>query len=224
MMAEGLVLLDLDGTLTDPFEGIYRSVLYALDRLGLPPIDEAHGRRWIGPPLYASFLALTGDAVEADRAVGFYRERFGETGLYENTLLPGIPEALDAMAAAGFRMAVATSKYEPFAERIVDHFGLGGRIAAVYGADSAGTRAEKSLLVAHALASEGLAAGGHAVMVGDREHDILGARANALPAVGVAWGYAAPGEFERHPPDRLVSTPVELPAAAAELLARTEAA
>jgi len=214
----GLVLLDLDGTLTDPFPGIYRSINHALDGLGRPPIGETEGRSWIGPPLHVSFLAHLGEAQAAERAVLLYRERFGAVGLYENVLVPGIREAMAELAALGYRMVVATSKVEAFAERIVEHFGLSGLLAEVYGAAPDGAHADKTELVAHVLASEDAHRGCGAVMVGDRMYDVAGARGNAIPAIGVAWGYAADGEFTLHPPDRVVAAPAELPAAVAALV------
>lgn len=220
----GLVLLDLDGTLTDPFPGIFRSINHALEGLGRAPIAAAEGRSWIGPPLHASFLAHLGDAQAAERAVLLYRERFGAVGLYENTLVPGMPEAMAGLAAAGYRMVVATSKVEAFAARIVEHFGLADLLAGVYGAAPDGTNADKAELVAHVLAHEDPARRLGAVMVGDRMYDVAGARANAIPAIGVTWGYAAEGEFTLHPPDRLVATPPGLPAAVAELVAPATAA
>jgi len=215
----GLVLLDLDGTLTDPFPGIYRSINHALEGLGRPPIDEAAGRSWIGPPLHGSFLAHLGDAPSAERAVLLYRERFGAVGLYENVLIPGIRDAMADLAASGYRMVVATSKVEAFAERIVEHFGLSGLLAGVYGAAPDGAHADKTELVAHVLASEDPPRSLRAVMVGDRMYDVAGARGNAIPVIGVTWGYAADGEFTLHPPDRTVAAPAGLPAAVAELLA-----
>ena len=119
-----LVLLDLDGTLTDPYDGITRSVTFALDGLGLPRLEERQLRSFIGPPLQDHFAALGLDEGDVTRAVELFRERFRDQGLYENRVYKGMPEALRALATVPLRLAVATSKPTPFAERIEEHFGL----------------------------------------------------------------------------------------------------
>jgi len=209
------VLLDLDGTLTDPFEGISRSIVHALDRLGRPAPEGAALRAWIGPPLRESFRRHLGDDAEAERAVAHYRERYADVGLYENRVYDGIPAALVALAGAGATLVLATSKPRVFAERIVAHFGL-APIAAVYGAELDGRLDDKSALIADIVRQRRLAPGA-AVMVGDRSHDVVGARSNGIAVAGVAWGYGSDEERARHPPDRVVAVPGDLPAAAAAL-------
>ena len=144
---------DLDGTLTDPYDGISKCILYALDKLGEPPIDEAALRGCIGPPLMDSFERIVGHA-SAPLALTYYRERFGEIGWQENELYAGIPEVLDALLADGHRLYVATSKPTVFAERIVDHFGIARHFDGVHGSELDGTRTNKTELLQHALQNE----------------------------------------------------------------------
>ena len=209
------VLLDLDGTLTDPYDGITRCVLHALAALGHPAPDEAALRGMIGPPLQEGFASLGVPVAQLDEAVRLYRERFSTTGLYENRLYDGIPELLDDLRAAGRRLALATSKPEVFAQRILDHFRLADRFDVVGGATLDGTRRRKADVIADVLAATGSTGPVRdgAVMVGDRAQDVLGAQAHGLRCIGVRWGYAEPGELEAAGADPLVSTPAELLAA-----------
>ena len=204
-----LILLDLDGTLTDPYDGISRSVVHALAGLGLPAPPVSVLRSFIGPPLQDSFTALGLDGAAVADAVALYRDRFGTSGLYENALYDGIPELLAALRGAGHQLAVATSKPTPFAERIVQHLGIAGCFDVVAGATLDGTRRHKADVIAFALEHLGVPASG-AVMVGDRAQDIKGAQVHGMRSIGVRWGYAEDGELERAGADAIVSTPAEL--------------
>lgn len=205
------VLLDLDGTLTDPRTGILACLRHALAGVGEPCPRDAALERFIGPPLQASFAALFGaGSPKIARALELYRERFSSVGLYENRLYPGIPAALAALAGAGAKLVLATSKPQPFAERIVEHFGLGDHLSALYGSELDGTRADKTALIAHVLQAERVPAAS-AFMVGDREHDMIGARANAVCAVGALWGYGSREELVRAGASSLCETPAALP-------------
>lgn len=204
-----LVLFDLDGTLTDPYEGITKCVNHALVRSGLGGLDEKALRSFIGPPLQDQFAALGLDEAGVERAVALYRERFTQHGLYENYVYEGIREALDALGAASARMAVATSKPTGFASRIVEHFALAQHFAFVAGATLDGSRREKRDIIGLALTSLAAVAD-DAVMVGDREQDIVGARVHGMRSIGVAWGYAEPGELEHAGADVIVQSPQEL--------------
>lgn len=189
------ILLDLDGTLTDPREGITRCIQYALRRLDRPAPEQHDLLHCIGPPLHASFVALLdGDASLADRAVALYRERFGEVGLYENRPYPGIGQALDALRANGARLYLATSKPTVYARRIVAHFGLDSRLEGVFGSELDGTRADKADLLSWIVDKLSIDPAATA-MVGDRKHDMIGARANRIHPVGVTWGYGARSEL-----------------------------
>ncbi|HVK02840.1 MAG TPA: HAD family hydrolase [Armatimonadaceae bacterium] len=206
------VLFDLDGTLTDPAEGITRCLAYALERLGnaVPPSEEL--RACIGPPLQASFPRLLGsDDPELTRqAVTLYRERFAAVGMYENAVYPGIPEVLTAVRAGGGRLFVATSKPAVYAEKILRHFDLPAFFDGVYGSELTGERSDKAELIAYLLEQEALTAAG-CVMVGDRRHDVDGARRNGLFPVGVLWGYGSREELETAGAKLLCAHPGELP-------------
>jgi phosphoglycolate phosphatase len=199
------VLFDLDGTLTESAPGIIACVHFALRGLGHEP-DPAVDLPWVvGPPLedvLARVLAPYGDDRVA-AATALYRQRYSSVGLFENALYPGIPEMLAGFTAAGFSLFVATSKRRAFAERILAHFGLADRFAGIYGSEEGGLIDHKPELIAHILTRETLSAE-HCVMIGDRSYDIAGAHANGLRAIGVAWGYGAPGELAQAGADAIV--------------------
>jgi phosphoglycolate phosphatase len=191
----GTIFFDLDGTLTDPKPGITRSIQYALERLGrpVPTVDDLV---WcIGPPLHASLRKLTGRDALADRALLLYRERFADIGLFENEVFAGIEETLSALASSGRRMFVATSKPAVYAERIVDHFGLRPYFERVFGSELDGTRTDKTDLLRYALEMANVDPR-QAIMIGDRSHDMIGARNNAMTAIGVLYGYGSRAELE----------------------------
>lgn len=217
-MARITLLVDLDGTLTDNYAGISRSICHALDRLGAATPDATELRRCVGPPLRMSFARLlaTGDAALIERAIGLYRERYAELGWAENVVYTGIAEVLDTLGAAGHRLLLCTSKPQPFAERIVRRFGLAPRLEGIYGADLNGALDDKAALVAHLLARERLA-GGDCVMIGDREHDVRAAKANGAAAIGVLWGYGSRVELEAAGADAVVDAPAGLARAVAAL-------
>ena len=191
------IFFDLDGTLTDPGEGIIGCICHALTGLGRPIPTLAVLQNCIGPPLLESFHELldTHDAVLANEAVALYRQRFSTIGLYENKVYPGIDVCLDTLADAGYRLAVATSKPTVFAERILVHFGLRDRFQAVYGSELDGTRTDKGELIDHALSDSGTERA-HSIMIGDRKHDILGAVRNGVVGIGVLWGYGSRMELQ----------------------------
>lgn len=190
------ILLDLDGTLTDPYEGITACIEHALLALGRSSPPRAMLARHIGPPLQQAFAELLGsrDETTINEAIAFYRERFTDVGLYENKLYPGIPEALSLLVESGAKIFLATSKPHFFAGRILDYFGLRNHFHGVYGSELDGMRSEKGELIAHILRSESLRAN-ETVMVGDRKHDIIGALKNDVFPVGVLWGYGSRDEL-----------------------------
>lgn len=209
MTRPAVLLLDLDGTLSDNYTGIAASIRHALARLDAPEPDEATLRLCVGPPLRESFARLIkgADAAIVERAIDVYRERYRELGWQENVAYPGIGAALEALAAQGIRLLVCTSKPEMFATRIVAHFGFDAFIGRVYGADLAGTLDDKRRLLAHVIVSESLEPS-RCTMVGDRHHDIRAAHANATRAVGVLWGYGSRDELAGA--DRLLERPAQL--------------
>jgi len=203
------IFFDLDGTLTDPQVGITRSIQYALGRLD-HPVPAQHELTWcIGPPLHASLKKLLGRNDLADQALALYRERFAEIGLYENAIYPGIEATLTALAGAGRRLLVATSKPQIYAERILDHFGLASRFERVFGSELDGTRTDKTELLGYALRMTGVDPA-RAVMIGDRSHDMIGARNNAMTAIGVLYGYGSEAELRSAGAHRICATPEQL--------------
>ena len=188
------IFFDLDGTLTDPKPGITRSIQYALHRLEQSTIPTEDQLTWcIGPPLRTSFVKLLGEA-SADLAVALYRERFSEVGLYENSVYAGIRDVLSALRSSGHRLFVATSKAHVFADRIIDHFDLRDHFEQVFGAELDGTRADKSDLLAHALRTTAVDPS-RTLMIGDRSHDMVGAKNNGMKGIGVLYGYGTRDEL-----------------------------
>lgn len=202
------LLFDLDGTLTDSRPGIISSIQHALEATGLP-VPAADDLLWcIGPPILESFRKLVGPGSPElfDPAVRLYRERYSETGIFDNTVYPDILGALDELRDLGHTLHVATSKAEIYAKRIIDHFGLDGHFVSVNGSELDGTRADKAELIAHILTGEKLPVS-DVVMIGDRAHDMIGAAKNGIPAIGVLWGYGTGAELMRSGATATVRTP-----------------
>jgi phosphoglycolate phosphatase len=213
-----VALFDLDGTLTDPKIGITRSIQFALERLGRP-VPETDALTWmIGPPLLASFATLLGSDAQAVEALRLYRVRFSDVGLFENEVYPGIPDLLARLRGRDMRLFVATSKPHVFARRIVEHFGLSRFFERVYGSELDNRNADKRDLLRHLVATEGFDPA-EAVMIGDREHDAIGARAVGMPAIGVTWGYGSREELLAAGVIRLVDRPDEFDEAVLTLAA-----
>jgi phosphoglycolate phosphatase len=202
------LLFDLDGTLTDSAPGITRCLQHALGCLGRPSPEESALRAFIGPPLRHTFTTLLpGDDVAlVDQALILYRERFRAVGMFENSVYPGVREGVDGLRAAGHALCVVTSKPYVYARQILEHFHLLGMFTAVYGPELGDENGDKTTLIARALAAEGSAA----AMVGDRRHDVEGARANGLLAIGVLWGYGTRAELENAGAEVLVASMPEL--------------
>ena len=191
------ILFDLDGTLTDPGLGITNAVAHSLRRLGRPVPPRAELDKFIGPPLLHSYQVYTGlTEAEARAAIPLYREYFVPTGMFENEVYPGIPALLAAQRAAHKTLVLATSKPEPFAVRILEHFDLARYFDLVVGSTLDETRTEKAEVIAYALEQLPVGARADAVMVGDRDYDVRGARQNGLLCVGVAFGYGTRAELE----------------------------
>lgn len=205
------LLFDLDGTLTDPREGIERSIRHALDRLGLPPPEDTALAGCVGPPLRDIFAALLGpaDSGSVEAAVRHYRERYGERGLYENRAYDGIASCLAELSEVA-PLYVATAKPAAFAREVLFHFSLDGFFRGVYGAEPDGTRSDKGELIAYLLAHEGIDPRS-AAMIGDRASDIRGAIANAVRPCGVTWGYGSVDELQAAGAATLFQRPDELP-------------
>ncbi|MDD6322792.1 MAG: HAD family hydrolase [Firmicutes bacterium] len=197
-MTKDYILFDLDGTLTDPEEGITNSVAYALGRFGIPVENRKSLDVFIGPPLDDSFMEYYGfDREKALRAISVFREYFRDRGIFENVVYPGIPEMLDGLKKSGKTLILATSKPEVFAVRILDRFGLSQYFTVVTGSLLDNTRTDKHEVIEAALEKAGVTDRTRAVMVGDREHDIIGAKKSSLASVGVTYGYGSREELEK---------------------------
>ena len=207
-MAWNTILFDLDGTLTDPAEGITKAVEAALNHYGITVADRAALHKFIGPPLDESFPEFYGfDAARTAEATEVFRAYFDRQGWRENIPYPGVEDMLRDLRAAGKRLLVATSKPEVFALRIMEHFGLARYFDHVCGAPLDNQEgAKKAAVIRDALRRSGVEDLRTAVMVGDRRHDIDGARQAGLEAVGVLWGYGDLQELEASHPVHIVES------------------
>ncbi len=205
------IFFDLDGTLIDPRDGIVKSIQYALESLGEAVPDGSSLERFIGPPLAGTFRYLLGtdDRERVQQAIAAYRVRFGATGVFENRVYDGIPELLRTLGDAGCVLWVVTAKPGVYSQTIIDHHGLRAYFRGVYGSELNGDRADKGSLIRYVLEKEGLGLQ-EVLMVGDRSHDVVGARQNGVACVGVRWGYASPDELESAGPDAIVGSIPEL--------------
>ncbi len=206
-----IILFDLDGTLTDPKVGITLSVQYALQKMGIIEEDPEVLIPFIGPPLLATFKELYHMSdQQAVQAIGYYRERFSVTGLYENKVYDGMEELLASLKIRRKKLIVATSKPTEFSVKILEHFGLKQYFSAIVGSNFDGTRTEKSDVIEFALKGENITDLGKVVMIGDRKYDISGAKKNHIDVIAVAYGYGSQEELFAADPDYIVSSVSEL--------------
>lgn len=212
MKAYRTILFDLDGTLTDPGVGITKSVQYALGKLDIIENDLTKLRCFIGPPLQQSFEQYYQlEPAVAWQAVQYYREYFAETGMFENTVYPGMIEGLNRLVAAGKYLAVATSKPTIYSEKILAHFKIDHFFQLIIGSNLDGTRVAKTEVIAEVMRNlPDTARNEPVVMVGDREHDIIGAKNNHIDAIGVRYGYGAQTELAAAQPKLIVASVAEL--------------
>lgn len=193
-MRYDVILFDLDGTLTDPGVGITNSVSYALQKCGVTPPPREALYPFIGPPLLDAFSTFYGfSPTQCQDALCYYREYFSETGIFENKLYDGIPDLLAMLCQRGLRLALATSKPELFARQILAHFDLTKYFSLIAGSTMDETRTAKDEVIAYAL--DGLVTPCSALMVGDRKHDVLGAKRCGLDSLGVLYGYGSREEL-----------------------------
>ncbi len=196
------ILIDLDGTLTDPKVGITTSARYGLEKVG-HPISEDTNIDWIiGPPLKASLakiLNVDADDTLAEQALMAYRERFAVTGLYENHVFEDVAETLAELKRRGYRLFLATAKPTVYAKQILEHFNLAQYFTEIYGSELNGDRTNKGELIQYILAQQGIQAD-QCIMVGDREHDIFGARHNGIESIAVKYGYGSEIELQQAQP------------------------
>ena len=206
-----IVLFDLDGTLTDPGEGITNSVAYALGKYGIDIQDKRELYKFIGPPLVDSFMKYYGfDEDKALQAVEYYREYFRDTGIFENEVYEGVEAMLKRLCDMGKKLVLATSKPEVFAVRILEHFDLKEYFTVVAGASMDSSRSKKGDVIAYALSMCGDIDKATAIMIGDREHDIISAKQNSLKSVGVLYGYGNKEELKNAGADYIVSSPEDI--------------
>lgn len=190
------VLFDLDGTLTDPELGITNSVAYALKKWGIEVEDKRSLRCFIGPPLKESFMERYSFSREdALKSIEYYREYYRDQGIYENELIPGTEWILEELKRRGKRIILATSKPEEFAEQILKYFHIDGYFDVIAGATMGETRNLKSEVIAYALERAGITKPEGVIMVGDREHDVLGAKECGIPCIGVLFGFGSREEL-----------------------------
>lgn len=205
------VFFDLDGTLTDPGEGITNSVAYSLKKNGIEPPPREELYKFIGPPLVDSYMKYYGfDSDKARCAVDIYREYFRDRGIFENELYDGVIELLKVFTKAEKKIVLATSKPEPFAKTILSHFGLDKYFHFVAGALMDETRTKKGDVIRYALSQCGEPPRDSVIMVGDREHDIIGAKENSLRSIGVLYGYGSSDELSKAGADFIAKTPTDV--------------
>lgn len=201
------ILFDLDGTLTNPQEGITKCVQYALYKLGIEEPDLNKLVPFIGPPLAKMFKETYSLSDEqALLAVQYYRERFTAGGMFENLVYPGIAELLASLRDDGRTLVVATSKPTVFSVEILKHFALLPYFTQVVGSNLDGTRVEKSEVIAYAISQLGEADKRKMIMIGDRKHDILGAKDNGIASIAVGYGFGTAAEIRAAKPDYIADT------------------
>ncbi|EPF77406.1 hydrolase [Acinetobacter gyllenbergii] len=212
------ILIDLDGTLTDPKTGIHGSIRFALEKLGQPVADDVDLDWTIGPPLKASLAKLlnTQDDDFAEQALLAYRERFSVTGLFENEVYPTVVDTLQQLQAQGYALFLATAKPIIYAKKILAHFQLDQYFTEMYGSELTGERTNKADLIAYILEQQQLDAQ-HCIMVGDRQYDIIGARANGIETIAVNYGYGRAEELAQAQPVTQISQFSQLIETVAEL-------
>lgn len=205
------ILFDLDGTVTDSALGITNSVAYALEKINIEVKDKNELLRFIGPPLTVSFKEFYNlPEDKMTQAVGFYRERYGEVGLFENEVYSGIPELLEKLKKAGKKIILATSKPEEYASRILEHFDLLKYFDFVAGSTLTGLRNEKAAVIKYVLEENNITDLSSVIMVGDRKHDVIGAKENGVDTIGVLYGYGDEEELKKAGALHIAETPAGL--------------
>lgn len=213
-----IALFDLDGTVTDSGEGIFNCVKYALEKFGIKNVEMSTLRRFVGPPLLQSFQNYCGfSKEEAELAVQYYRERYRDVGMFENHVYDGMEQALERLCESNMDLVLATSKPEVFTLQILDHFDLSGYFTFIVGSDDEKQRNTKGKVIDHALSlyseSKKIALSDvkkQAIMIGDRHHDVDGAKENGIETIGVLWGYGDREELVTAGARNIAETPEEL--------------
>jgi phosphoglycolate phosphatase len=210
-MKKRYVLFDLDGTLTDSREGIVNSIEYMLEHYQIRVKDRDELQPWLGPPLKESLMKYCGFPEDkALEGVSVYREYFDRQGIFENQVYPGIEEMLQELKEQGYHLFVATSKPETAAVRVLEHFGLAGYFDYIGGATLDDSRVRKGDVIRYVLTACGVEEKERAVMAGDREHDVKGAKENGLEVIGALYGYGSREELMEAGADYLAESPEDM--------------
>ncbi len=210
-MIRTIYLFDLDGTLTDPQEGITKSIRYALDAFGIQEEDASKLMRFIGPPIRDAFREYYDfTEEEAEQAVAKFREYFSVKGIFENVPYDGVVQALKRLKEEGLTLAIATSKATVYAKQIAEHFEFAQYFDFIAGCEMDGTRSRKSEVIQYALDAVDPKRQRPVVMIGDREHDVIGAKEMGIDGVGVTWGYGSRKELQEAGAKWIVDTAEEL--------------
>jgi phosphoglycolate phosphatase len=204
------VLFDLDGTLSDSAPGILASLRYAFAANGLEPMDAHTEQEILGPPFYESLPPLIGGEEKLPAVIEAYRTKYGEGGMFDTTLYAGVRDVLEYLRGCDITLAVATSKPEHYAIPIVEHLGLAEFFATIGGDELDGSLKTKALVIEKVLRRLEVTPSDDVVMVGDRAHDVIGARSHGLRCIGAGWGYAMPGELEKAGADPVCADPADL--------------
>ena len=203
------VLFDLDGTLTESGEGIINSAVYALKKFGIEP-EMSTMTKFLGPPLKDSFRDFYGFYDEnCEQAVKYYREYYTTKGIFENRVYDGVEECLKKLSEAGLHLAVATSKPQVFAVKILEHFHLAQYFDYIGGAELDGSRSVKADVIVHTLKNCGVNDRSQVIMAGDRHHDVLGAKALGIDCIGMLYGYGTREELSQAGAVYIAETPLE---------------
>ena len=205
------IMFDLDGTLTDPAIGITNSIIYALNKYDINVTDRSELFKFIGPPLWESFRKYYGFSnKKANEAVEFYREYYKEIGIFENLVFEGIENLLKMLQENSRTLIVATSKPEVYAKQILEHFEISKYFTLISGGNLDGTKANKDEIISYVLEKCNIIDKSRVIMIGDREHDIIGAKKNCIHSMGVLFGYGDREELEKAGADYIVKTVSEI--------------
>jgi phosphoglycolate phosphatase len=215
-----VVLFDLDGTISDSARSILSALRGAFAELGIPPLTAEDERTILGPPFHEVLPPYIGEH-DVHEVISAYRDRYVSAGgMFDTDVFPGVADVIAAAAASGLRLGLATSKPEPYAGQILQHLGLDGYFEVVGGDTVDGARGSKALVIEDVLLRLESPDPDDVLMIGDRRHDVLGARENGIQTIGVRWGYAPAGELEAANPLAIAENAAEL----ARLLGMEQAA
>lgn len=205
------ILFDLDGTLTDPMLGITKSVQYALNKFGIEIEDLNQLCKFIGPPLKDSFMEFYNfTEKDASKAITYFREYFSTKGLYENEVFDNIEDMLISLKEQNKSLIIATSKPTVFAEKILEHFNLKKYFDFISGSNLDNTRTKKADVIKYALEENGLTDISEIIMIGDREHDVIGAKSLGIECIGILHGYGSYDELSNSGAEYIVKDVNEL--------------